>query len=104
MDDERLAAFRLLGIPSTSHPDAVVRAYRQLARTHHPDMSSDPDAGQRFAALTAAFRVASASSAPPAADTSEARLGRSWPGPPIVAGPVLHAPHPSGGRGGWRRG
>lgn len=62
MQSQRVAAYRLLGIPLGSDRTAVVRAYRRLARTVHPDVSTDPRAADRFAELTEAYRVASRSS------------------------------------------
>lgn len=59
MDITRRAAFRLLGIPAGSDMEAVVHAYRRLARVTHPDVSRDPEAADRFATLTAAYRLAS---------------------------------------------
>ncbi len=53
-------AYRLLGIPANSDPERVAEAYRRLARATHPDVSADPEAAARFAALTSAYRLASA--------------------------------------------
>jgi hypothetical protein len=51
----------VLGVDATSTPEAVTRAYRQLARTAHPDVSSAPDAAQQFAAIVAAYELVRAS-------------------------------------------
>ncbi|WP_425464396.1 J domain-containing protein [Nocardioides guangzhouensis] len=132
MDDRRLEAFRLLGIPAGSDRATVAHAYRRLARETHPDVSTDPLAMDRFVALADAYRVASQ---PPAAESfdvvlaapgpsvrpgrGEASPDRStrvrgfWistslagaaPGPPIVAGPVMVRPAPSAPDRGVRRG
>lgn len=55
-DAERLAAGRaLLGLSGEISEEAVLAAYRRLARQVHPDLTpSDPAAAGRFAALTAA--------------------------------------------------
>jgi hypothetical protein len=58
-DGRRNEAFRVLGLPVGSDREAVVRAYRRLARATHPDVSADPKASDRFATLTAAYRLAS---------------------------------------------
>src|SRR4051794_17893147 len=50
-------AFRLLGVAADSDAATVAHAYRRLARATHPDLSPDPDAGRRFATLTAAYRL-----------------------------------------------
>lgn len=60
MDSRRIEAFRVLGIPADSDRDSVAHAFRQLARATHPDVSADPDAADRFASLTAAYRLVSA--------------------------------------------
>lgn len=55
METRRLQAFRLLGIPAGSDRATVTRAYRRLARATHPDVSHDPQAAERFAALARAY-------------------------------------------------
>ena len=59
MDRRRVDAFRVLGIPADSDPDAVVQAYRRLARATHPDLSNDPDAAECFATVAAAYQLVS---------------------------------------------
>ena len=72
-----MAAFRLLGIPTGSDREVVVRAYRRLARTTHPDVSADPEASERFATLTAAYRLASKISGRDADPAPAVRPGRN---------------------------
>jgi hypothetical protein len=50
-------ALELLGVTASSDPASVVRAYRRLARANHPDVSTEPDAAQRFARITEAYRL-----------------------------------------------
>jgi hypothetical protein len=38
----REEALRVLRLPSTADPSTVKRAYRRLAREHHPDLGGDP--------------------------------------------------------------
>lgn len=103
MDSKAVEAFRLLGIPRDSNHDAIAHAYRQLARSVHPDVSSDADAAERFASLAEAYRIAQA--APPAhvappsaaeptgAPVPRRRVRAQAPqDPPIVAGPVRIVP------------
>jgi len=59
-------ALEVLGVTADSDPDAVAHAYRRLARATHPDVSPQPDAAERFAALEAAYRLV--------ADHARARL------------------------------
>lgn len=114
MADRRSEAFALLGVPEGSDRSTVTRAYRRLARSTHPDVSTAGDSADRFAALSAAFAEASR---PPAAEESTTprtyatppRRRRSTVGagavrPPLVAGPVvvLRSYPPAGGRSGRR--
>jgi hypothetical protein len=81
--------------PGASRAD-IARAYRRLALLTHPDVSPDPTAAQRFAALTEAYERALA----------ETESNRTVPSPPprppgrsdrlrqFVAGPVHVVPEP----------
>ena len=57
MDGRLDEALKVLGIPAGSDHETVASAYRRLARATHPDVSPEPDAAARFAAVTAAYRV-----------------------------------------------
>ena len=66
MDQRRVAeALRVLGLSAHSDPEQVTRAYRRLVRVTHPDVSADPDAAQRFAAVSAAYRLLSGTAGSP---------------------------------------
>lgn len=112
MDSRHSEAFRVLGIPVDSDRATVARAYRRLALATHPDVSGDPVAAERFAALTAAYQLATEAS-PATASAATTSLGATtapeaprrpvrspWASvrqrPPIVAGPVSIRPWPSG--------
>ena len=118
MDRRLVEACELLGVPVGSRQAVLSQAYRQLARTTHPDVSEDPDASERFMRIKAAFDLASAS-APPSLSTAESeqdliQVNRSRttsrhfdlsyrhvanPRPPtFVAGPVSVEP-PTGDNG-----
>jgi hypothetical protein len=64
MDRQLDEALRVLGIPVGSDRETVTSAYRRLARATHPDVSPNPDAAERFATVTAAYRLVSGVPAP----------------------------------------
>ena len=39
--------YEVLGVSRNSTDDEIKRAYRQLARQHHPDVNGSPDAERR---------------------------------------------------------
>jgi molecular chaperone DnaJ len=52
--------YEVLGIPRDANQDEVRRAYRKLAREHHPDANrDDPDAAERFKEVSQAYEVLS---------------------------------------------
>lgn len=106
MDSRRVQAFGILGIPPDSDQAAVAHAYRRLARATHPDVSEDPEAAHRFAAVAAAYRLASEEPRTTAIPVrvhkpapNESIFGKRRPlRAPIVAGPVwVDPPHRHGG-------
>jgi hypothetical protein len=48
--------FRRLGIMETTDRAAIKRAFRQLARKYHPDLSTDPDATLRMQKINEAYQ------------------------------------------------
>ncbi|MEX2671843.1 MAG: J domain-containing protein [Phycisphaeraceae bacterium] len=46
-----------LGVKRDATQDEIRRAYRKLARKHHPDVSKDTDASEKFAKLGEAYEV-----------------------------------------------
>jgi len=46
-------------VPRNAGQDEIQRAYRKLARTHHPDVNSDPAAEDRFKEISEAYDVLS---------------------------------------------
>jgi hypothetical protein len=53
-DPRRREALRLLGLEPGATPQAIKRAYRRLAKAHHPDLGGRPEAFHR---LEAAYRL-----------------------------------------------
>jgi curved DNA-binding protein len=48
-----------LGVPRTARREEIRRAYRTLARRHHPDVNREPGAEERFKAIAEAYQVLS---------------------------------------------
>ncbi len=52
--------YEVLGVPGDSPPEEIKRAFRRLARTHHPDHNAGaPGAEQRFKEIAGAYTVLS---------------------------------------------
>ena len=51
--------YQILGVPRNASQDEIQRAYRKLARTHHPDVNNDPGAEDRFKDVSEAYSVLS---------------------------------------------
>jgi curved DNA-binding protein len=51
--------YEVLGVPRTADQDEIQRAYRKLARAHHPDVNKDPGAEARFKEISEAYAVLS---------------------------------------------
>lgn len=47
--------YETLGVPRDADLDEIKKAYRKLARTHHPDVSKAPDAEARFKEAAEAY-------------------------------------------------
>src|ERR1700735_4740619 len=56
---DRRDFYEILGVPRTATQDEIQRAYRQLARQHHPDVNKDPGAEDRFKEISEAYDVLS---------------------------------------------
>jgi curved DNA-binding protein CbpA len=49
--------YALLGVQTDASAREIRRAYRRLARQHHPDLNSRPDGGKRFGELARAYAI-----------------------------------------------
>lgn len=50
--------YKILGVPRTSSPEEIKRAYRKLAKEHHPDRNrNDPSAEKRFKEVQHAYSI-----------------------------------------------
>src|SRR5271154_5221707 len=47
--------YKVLGVPSSSTDKEITRAYRKLAKAHHPD--TNPGSEERFKEINAAYDV-----------------------------------------------
>lgn len=91
--------YDVLGIPRNASAAAIKKAYRQLARTHHPDSAGkDSKSEDRFKQLSTAYGILSDKKKKAGYDRGEIdaqgnpvhRRGGHWPG---------GGPGPGGGRG-----
>lgn len=51
--------YALLGVPRNATEEQIRSAYRRLARQHHPDVSKDDGAAEKFKQITEAYEVLS---------------------------------------------
>lgn len=66
--------YQTLGVSRDASAEQIRRAYRKLARQHHPDVSKDKDAAQRFAKVNEAYEVLS----DPEKRQRYDQLGENW--------------------------
>jgi curved DNA-binding protein CbpA len=69
--------YAVLGVPRDASAPDIRRAYRRVARRHHPDLNRHPDGPERFAAAAQAYEVLS----DPAA---RARYDEQFPSHPVA--------------------
>ena len=49
--------YQIMGVTYDATQDEIKRAYRQLARKYHPDVSKEDDAEARFKEIGEAYKV-----------------------------------------------
>lgn len=51
--------YEILGVPRDATQDDIKRAYRKLAREHHPDVNASPESEERFKQVAGAYEILS---------------------------------------------
>ncbi len=51
--------YEILGISKNSSKDEIKRAYKEMAKKYHPDVSKEPDASEKFKEISEAYAVLS---------------------------------------------
>ena len=51
--------YETLGVSRDASTEEIRRAYRKLARTHHPDVNPDPEAAEQFKRISHAYEAVS---------------------------------------------
>ena len=74
--------YETLGVTRDASADEIRRAYRNLARRHHPDVNQDPDTEDRFKEISEAYEVLR----DPEKRERYDRFGRNWKAGQNVAG------------------
>ncbi|MCY7372014.1 MAG: DnaJ domain-containing protein [Polaromonas sp.] len=85
--------YAVLGVPHDATLEQIRKAYRKLARQHHPDMSKAPDAEARFKDAAQAY----AALKDPEKRAAYDELGRRPPGEEFAPPPQWRSAHPVDG-------
>jgi curved DNA-binding protein len=99
--------YEVLGVPRTASADDIRRAYRKLARTHHPDLKPQAErakASEAFKEINEAYEVLSDSDKRKKYDALGAdwKNGQEWTPPPGWGGaPGGGRPGGAGGGASW---
>ena len=49
--------YQVLGVPRTASEADIKKAFRKLAKIHHPDQNKDPKAGAKFSEINSAYEI-----------------------------------------------
>ena len=75
--------YKILGVSKTASQDEIKKAFKKLARKHHPDVNKDPGAEEKFKEINEAYTVLSDSEKRKFYDTYGTTAGSgNWQGPP----------------------
>ena len=98
---EDLDHYRRLGVARDASARDIRRAYRRLARQHHPDLNPRPGGAARFAALAHAYEILANPAARARYDHALGPDGASAPQATTRGAPGWHQPadHPIARRG-----
>lgn len=49
--------YKILGVEKSANQEEIAKAYRKLAREHHPDINNNPDSLEKFKEISEAYSV-----------------------------------------------
>jgi DnaJ-class molecular chaperone len=49
--------YQILGVPRSASEAEIKKAFRKLAKIHHPDQNKDPKAGAKFSEINSAYEI-----------------------------------------------
>lgn len=95
--------YEILGVSPGATQDAIRKAYRALARSHHPDVSGETGAAERFGRIAEAYEVLSDAVRRRAYDLALRSPAQARAGQPSGTGGVAHYTWTNVGADSYRR-